>query len=76
MNDEDLKDCFAMFALAGAVMAGKSRSASDVWDIAEDMMEERKKRNQIWKPTEEENEETDDSGIVGALPKRTYKRKR
>jgi len=76
MNDDDLKDCFAMFALAGAVMAGKSRSASDVWDIAEEMMKERAKRNQIWKPTEDENEENDDGGIVSALPKRTYKRKR
>jgi mannose/cellobiose epimerase-like protein (N-acyl-D-glucosamine 2-epimerase family) len=41
MNEEDLRDCFAMFALAGAVMAGKSRTADEVWQIADEMMEAR-----------------------------------
>lgn len=42
MNEEDLRDCFAMFALAGAVMAGKSRTADEVWQIADEMMDARK----------------------------------
>lgn len=42
MNEEDLRDCFAMFALAGAVMAGKHRTAADVWQLADEMMEARK----------------------------------
>ena len=46
MNDEDLRDCFAMFALAGAVMAGKERTAQDIWDIADDMMETRKPKEE------------------------------
>jgi mannose/cellobiose epimerase-like protein (N-acyl-D-glucosamine 2-epimerase family) len=46
MNDEDLRDCFAMFALAGAVMAGKERTAQDIWDIADDMMEARKPKEE------------------------------
>lgn len=56
MNEEDLRDCFAMFALAGAVMAGKSRTAEEVWQIADDMMEARK-------PKEE-------SGIAAIKPRR------
>jgi hypothetical protein len=47
MNEEDLRDCFAMFALAGAVMAGKSRSAEDVWAIADEMMEARKPKEDV-----------------------------
>jgi mannose/cellobiose epimerase-like protein (N-acyl-D-glucosamine 2-epimerase family) len=56
MNEEDLRDCFAMFALAGAVMAGKSRTAEEVWQIADEMMEARK-------PKEE-------SGIAAIKPRR------
>ena len=65
MNDEDLRNCFAMFALAGAVMAGKSRSAEDVWAIADEMMEARK-------PKEKDDEE--DTGIA-SVAKRSYRRK-
>ncbi len=67
MNDNDLRDCFAMFALAGAVMAGKSRSAEDVWAIADEMMEARNK------PKESDDEE--DVGIARVAPKRNYRRK-
>jgi mannose/cellobiose epimerase-like protein (N-acyl-D-glucosamine 2-epimerase family) len=56
MSEEDLRDCFAMFALAGAVMAGKSRNAEDIWQIADEMMEARK-------PKEE-------SGIAAIKPRR------
>jgi len=66
MNDEDLRDCFAMFALAGAVMAGKSRTAEDVWAIADEMMEARNK------PKEKDDEE--DTGIA-SIAKRSYRRK-
>jgi mannose/cellobiose epimerase-like protein (N-acyl-D-glucosamine 2-epimerase family) len=47
MNEEDLRDCFAMFALAGAVMAGKNRSAEEVWQIADEMMEARKPKEDV-----------------------------
>lgn len=66
MNDNDLRDCFAMFALAGAVMAGKSRTAEDVWAIADEMMEARNK------PKESNHEE--DVGIA-SVAKRSYRRK-
>jgi mannose/cellobiose epimerase-like protein (N-acyl-D-glucosamine 2-epimerase family) len=64
MNDDDLRDCFAMFALAGAVMASKDRTAQEIWQIADEMMEARKK--------ESINEE--DSGIAAVVPKRPRKR--
>lgn len=64
MNEEDLRDCFAMFALTGAVMAGKSHTAQEVWQIADEMMDARKK--------EKINEE--DSGIAAVVPKRSRKR--
>jgi hypothetical protein len=66
MNDEDLRNCFAMFALAGAVMAGKSRTAEDVWAIADEMMEAKNK------PKEKDDEE--DTGIA-SIAKRSYRRK-
>ena len=66
MNEQDLRDCFAMFALAGAVMAGKSRTAEDVWAIADEMMEARNK------PKEKDDEE--DTGIA-SIAKRSYRRK-
>jgi mannose/cellobiose epimerase-like protein (N-acyl-D-glucosamine 2-epimerase family) len=46
LNEEDLRDCFAMFALAGAVMAGKNRTAEEVWQIADEMMEARKAKDE------------------------------
>jgi mannose/cellobiose epimerase-like protein (N-acyl-D-glucosamine 2-epimerase family) len=46
LNDDDLRDCFAMFALAGAVMAGKNRTAEEVWQIADEMMEARKTKDE------------------------------
>jgi mannose/cellobiose epimerase-like protein (N-acyl-D-glucosamine 2-epimerase family) len=66
MNEEDLRNCFAMFALAGAVMAGKSRTAEDVWAIADEMIEARNK------PKEKDDEE--DTGIA-SIAKRSYRRK-
>jgi mannose/cellobiose epimerase-like protein (N-acyl-D-glucosamine 2-epimerase family) len=56
MNEDDLRDCFAMFALAGAVMAGKERTAQDIWEIADDMMEARKPK--------------DETGIAAVKPRR------
>lgn len=65
MNEEDLRDCFAMFALVGAMMMPDKRyDAKAIWQIADDMIEARKK--------EKENEE--DIGIVAVVPKRTRKR--
>ena len=64
MSEEDLRDCFAMFALVGAMMAEKRYSAKAIWQIADDMDEERKK----------EKEDEEDTGIVAVVTKRTRKR--
>ena len=64
MNEEDLRDCFAMFALVGLVMregVGQSMEL-DAWAIADKMMESREKSK------EKENEE--DTGIAAVVPKR------
>ncbi len=50
MNEEDLRDCFAMFALAGAVMAGKNRDAEEIWQIADKMLEARKPKEEAGLP--------------------------
>lgn len=50
MSDDDLRDCFAMFALAGAVMSGRNRTAEEVWQIADDMMEARKSKESAGLP--------------------------
>jgi hypothetical protein len=66
MNDDDLRDCFAMFALAGAMMAPEKRyDAKAIWRVADDMMETRKQK---------ENDNEEDSGIAAVVPKRTRKR--
>lgn len=44
MNEDDLRDCFAMFALVGLVMregVGESMEL-DAWAIADKMLEARK----------------------------------
>jgi hypothetical protein len=45
MNEKDLRDCFAMFALAGLVMregvVEKSALEFDAWSMADRMLEAR-----------------------------------
>jgi len=65
IGDDDLRDCFAMFAMLGLVMRNESWNPKQPWEIADDMMEARKQK-------EKENEE--DIGIVAVVPKRTRKR--
>jgi len=69
MNEDDLRDCFAMFALTGLLMRGDTKNlrASTVlaYECADNMLEARKQK-------ESENEE--DTGIA-SVAKRTYRRK-
>jgi hypothetical protein len=43
MNENDLRDCFAMFAVVGLMHQGKDWEAKDAWEIADAMLEVRKK---------------------------------
>ena len=70
MTEEDLRDCFAMFASVGWLMNGdytKEEIPALSYEMADAMLEARKQK-------ESENEE--DNGIVSVVPKRSYKRKR
>mgnify|MGYP003331181725 FL=1 len=58
MNEEDLRDCFAMFRSITGL------NADDCYKFADEMLEARKK--------EKSNEE--DTGIAAVVPKRTRKR--
>jgi hypothetical protein len=66
MTDEDLRDCFAMFALAGAIMNKEPWTADQLWSIADDMIESRKKK---------ENDDEEDAGIAAVVPKRTRRKR-
>ena len=61
MNENDLRDAFAMFALAGSMMSGEPRSAEEIWEIADMMVATRTKN------------ETDDG--IATIKKRKYVRK-
>jgi len=46
MNENDLRDCFAMFAMVGLFMKGiglDDESAKQCWDAADRMLEARSK---------------------------------
>jgi hypothetical protein len=61
MNDQDLRDCFAMFALNGLLSRASVFDAKEVWEIADAMMEARNK--------------TEDDGGITTIKKRKYVRK-
>jgi hypothetical protein len=41
MNDQDLRDCFAMFALNGLLSRASVFDAKEVWEIADAILEAR-----------------------------------
>ena len=61
MNEEDLRDCFAMFALNGLLSRASVFDAKEVWEIADAIMEAR-------------NKEPEEDGIA-VIKKRKYVRK-
>jgi hypothetical protein len=60
MNEEDLRDCFAMFAMLGLIMKDKVCDAEEAWFVADKMLEARN-------PTDEEG--------IAVIKKRKYVRK-
>jgi hypothetical protein len=64
MNEEDLRDCFAMMLTVGFAMKGEINPKA-IWDIADEIIEARK-------PKEKDDEE--DTGIA-SVAKRSYRRK-
>jgi hypothetical protein len=72
MNEQDLRDCFAMFVLNGIVSRGitshtnLSEVADNAYKLADAMLEARKNQG--------ENNEESDNGIAAVVPKRQRKR--
>ena len=56
MNEDDLRDCFAMFAMVGFMMSNTDWDAEDPYKIADKMLEARKPK--------------ETSGIVAVKPRR------
>ena len=50
MNEQDLRDCFAMFAMCGAIMRGDTWTPKQIWDIADDMVEGRSAKDSVGLP--------------------------
>jgi hypothetical protein len=46
MNDQDLRDCFAMFAMIGLVARDKVFDAEEAWFVADKMLEARKPKEE------------------------------
>lgn len=73
MNEQDLRDCFAMFAMLGFITNGAKlerdvddeKIASWSWSMANTMIEQRNKG---------EGDEQINNGIAAVAPKRTRKR--
>ena len=61
MNEEDLRDCFAMFAMLGFMSRGSVWEYKEAWDIAEGMLEARKPKDVV------------EEGIIAVKPKRRVK---
>lgn len=59
MNEQDLRDCFAMFAMVGLIMRDKVCDAEEAWFVADKMLEARNK--------------IEEQGIAAAKPKRARK---
>jgi hypothetical protein len=67
MNDNDLRDCFALMLTVGFAVKGEINPKA-IWDIADEIIEARNK------PKENDDDE-EDVGIARVAPKRNYRRK-
>ena len=70
MNEEDLRDCFAMFAMLGMLIDGSQTAgmrvlAHGAYEMADEMLNARKPK---------ENDDEENVGIA-RVAKRTYRRK-
>lgn len=46
MNEQDLRDCFAMFAMLGLMTSNTDWEADDPWKIAERVLDARKPKEE------------------------------
>jgi hypothetical protein len=50
MNDQDLRDCFAMFIVNGLLSRASVFDMKEVWEMADAMLEARDNKNPIGLP--------------------------
>ena len=60
MNDQDLRDCFAMFIVNGLISRASVFDMKEVWEMADEMLKARKAK--------------DESGIVAVKRSPTTRR--
>ena len=65
MNEEDLRDCFAMFAMNGLLSRASVFDAKEVWEIADAMLEARSQSDEEgiavkMSPNEDSNQTNED----------------
>jgi hypothetical protein len=61
MNEQDLRDCFAMFIVNGLISRASVFDMKEVWEMADAMLEARK-----------EKDDGEKLGIAAVKPKRRY----
>jgi hypothetical protein len=64
MNEEDLRDCFALMLTVGFAVKGDINPKA-IWEIADMLVESRKHK---------EKDDEENSGIAAVVPKRSRKR--
>ena len=47
MNEQDLRDCFAMFAMNGLISRGSVWDFKEAYEIADGMLEARKQKESV-----------------------------
>jgi hypothetical protein len=50
MNDQDLRDCFAMFLSVGMLLKYKELDPKIIWEMADEMLEARKPQETVGLP--------------------------
>ena len=51
MNEQDLRDCFAMFIVNGLISRSSAFDMEEVWDMADAMLEARSAKNNAGLPS-------------------------
>jgi hypothetical protein len=50
MNEQDLRDCFAMFIVNGLISRASAFDMKEVWEMADEMLEARKQEEAVGLP--------------------------
>jgi len=50
MNEQDLRDCFAMFIVNGLISRSSAFDMKEVWEMADEMLEARKSQETVGLP--------------------------